>query len=137
MTKTISFIELCELVKTGKQPEKIYVHGSGEYKWEIDGYYWDGKEMLDSHTLNNLVKECKIRYEDSILTEKEKAYLSAVVAPFKDKQVHIHKSVCEVDQEYIAIYVGGETVFLPCYDKGDYYRGMDVGYDYSLEELGI
>ena len=141
MTKTISFIGLCEMVEAGKQPEKISVSGSGEYKWVIDGYYnnSDGKDLLDNHTLNNLVKECNIRYDDSILTKEEKKYLSAIVEPFRGQSVSIHKSrsANEENNEYLVVRVNDESIYFPCFEKGKYYRGMDASYDYSLEELGI
>ena len=80
-------------------------------------------------------KECK----PTILTEKEKAYLSAVIKPFRKRIKYIrkidHSSVNNV--QFICIVLAGDRCGLPNFKTGTMYKGMEVDKDYTLEELGL
>lgn len=78
-------------------------------------------------------------YQGYTLTEKEKAYLSAVIAPFKDKVKSIVKlSDNFLSKEYIRIVIEGSACTdLPRFDKGEMYNGMITEEEYTLEELGL
>ena len=82
--------------------------------------------------LNSECQECT-------LTDKEKAYLSAVIAPFKDKVKSIAKlSDNFPPKEYIRILIeGAAPAILPRFDKGAMYKGMIIDEEYTLEELGL
>ena len=73
-----------------------------------------------------------------ILTEKEKAYLSAVINPFREKVKYIQKCFDLGSKAYIYIYVKkcGSMIF-PTFRKGTMYKGMEVNKKYTLEELGL
>nr|DAJ32081.1 MAG TPA: hypothetical protein [Caudoviricetes sp.] len=80
-------------------------------------------------------KECK----PTILTEKEKAYLSAVIKPFRKRIKYIRKidhSSVNNDQ-FICIVLAGDRCGLPNFKTGTMYKGMEVDKDYTLEELGL
>ena len=87
-----------------------------------------------------------IKLPKSILTDKEKEYLSAVIKPFKDRKVVIEKHEYPQNNyrnECIQISVqfydktGGETVSLPIFKKGTMYKGLESNKCYTLGELGL
>lgn len=79
-------------------------------------------------------------YEPTILTEKEKAYLSAVIKPFR-KDVESVKKLENyyTAQEYIRIAMkkGTDYCSLPWFRKGTMYKGMEAYKVYTVEELGL
>ncbi len=75
-------------------------------------------------------------YQEPILDEEERKYLSAVIRPFRDKVLYIKKSRC-ADGEYIFIELKVEIINLPLFEKDTMYKGMEVNKDYTLKELGL
>lgn len=78
-------------------------------------------------------------YKEPILTEEEKAYLSVIIKPFRDKV----KSITKLEdvyfkEEYIYIFAKelANTV-LPRFDENTMYKGMELRKEYTLEELGL
>ena len=84
---------------------------------------------------NWLNSECK----QSILTEEEKAYLSAVIKPFRDVVRCIKKlNDDEWAEEYICICIEqSSSTNLPRFAEGMAYKNMENGREYTLEELGL
>lgn len=79
-------------------------------------------------------KECKPK----ILTEKEKAYLSAVIKPFREKVEYVYKICLEIDKrEYLEISLENGVVSFPYFEKGTMYKGMEGNKQYTLKELGL
>lgn len=79
-------------------------------------------------------------YKPEILTEKEKAYLSAVIKPFREDIEYIEKFKSNyVGKEYIYIVIKKDDDYckLPRFFKGTMYRGMEQNKHYTLEELGL
>ena len=126
--------------------EEFNIADYGKYKLTKDGLvHWSNvyQDWVNSGIFNDLLKgDVKI----SILTEKEKEYLSAVIKPFRDRRVVIRKyeySQNEHKNECIQISVefydktGGETVSLPTFKKGTMYKGLESNKCYTLEELGL
>lgn len=79
-------------------------------------------------------------YVPDILTDKEKAYLSAVIKPFRKKVKCINK----IDHDninqitYIRIDMLNEDfASLPLFEKETMYKGMEVDKKYTLEDLGL
>ena len=72
-----------------------------------------------------------------ILDEAERQYLSAVIRPFRDKVQSITK-MPEMNgrEEYIVIDIGFQ-MFFPVFKSNTMYKGMDLGKEYTLEELGL
>lgn len=74
-------------------------------------------------------------YKPKILTDKEKAYLSAVFKPFRERIKCVRKIVFQ--REFLKIHMEDETISFPFFTKGTMYKGMEEGREYTLEELGL
>lgn len=74
----------------------------------------------------------------TILTDEEKAYLSAIIKPFRDKKIIIGRlRHLFGEEEYIWIDIDGEHFALPLFKKGEMYKGMELNKFYKSEELGL
>ena len=80
-------------------------------------------------------------YEASkqILDKEEKEYLEAVIRPFKDRVIGVHKGVmCTKGKEWIFIDIkDDDPIDLPYFDIGTMYKGMKSNKKYTLDELGL
>lgn len=78
-------------------------------------------------------------YDPKILTDKEKAYLSAVIKPWKNKIKFIEKFEDTFDKERILIWIIGDcrNIYLPQFERVKMYKGMEYDKEYTLEELGL
>ena len=81
-------------------------------------------------------------YKEPILDEVEREYLSAVIKPYKSKVSFIAKSKDLYEAKYfISIVVKGnygrEAIHLPWFKENTMYKGMKIGKEYTLEELGL
>lgn len=79
-------------------------------------------------------------YVPDILTDEEKAYLSAVIKPFRKDIEYIEKFKSNyVGKEYIYIVMKKDDDYckLPRFFKGTMYRGMELNKRYTLKELGL
>ena len=77
-------------------------------------------------------------YKPEILTEKEKAYLSAVIKPFRKRIEYIEKCIFSAETEYVLISMKtNETVNFPNFGRKSMYTGMKENRRYTLEELGL
>lgn len=77
-------------------------------------------------------KECKPK----ILTDEEKAYLSAVIKPFREEIETIEKTSFS-GYEQLQISDGYTIMAFPCFEKGTMYKGMEENRDYTLKELEL
>lgn len=82
-----------------------------------------------------------------ILTAKEKEYLSNIIKPFRDRVNLIRKShskladdiyykVIEISIKSLIPYWENEVIVLPAF-KSNLYSDMEIGKEYTLEELGL
>lgn len=80
-------------------------------------------------------EECELE----ILTDKEKAYLTAVIKPFRKDIKYITKKDFVIKaKEYLLIKMHDlSTAGFPLFEKGTMYKGMEVDRKYTLEELGL
>ena len=85
-------------------------------------------------------------YDPKILTDEEKAYLSAVIKPYRHSVMRIKKgSIQGYSQEWITIEYSDETnrtyghriATLPNFKFGTMYKGMEANKLYTLKELGL
>lgn len=77
-------------------------------------------------------------YDPKILTDKEKAYLTAVAKPFRGDIKYIEKRFFVLNSEYIMIcFRNNETLSFPTFKTGKMYKGMEAKKCYNLEELGL
>lgn len=77
-------------------------------------------------------------YKPPILDDVEKAYLSAVIKPFRDRVEYIEKRCFVSGTEYILISLqNNKTLSFPTFKTGTMYKGMKSRKEYTLEELGL
>ena len=79
-------------------------------------------------------------YVPDILTDKEKAYLSAVIKPFRKDVECIEKVESYYgENEFIHITMKKDDDYceLPDFENGTMYKGMEANKTYTLEELGL
>lgn len=137
--------------------EKVLKNGKNccyRIKGDYEEWAWTDEmlEPLTEEDIKEYLEECvkdfknyNIKFElekkESILTEEEKEYLSAVVRPFRDRVRYIEKR-SEGDQ-YILISLRidekpyCENFLLPFFKADTMYNGMILFKQYSLEELDI
>ena len=124
--------------------EEFEIDDYGKYKLTKDGLvHWSNvnQDWVNSGIFNDLLKG-DVKIVKLILTEKEREYLSAVTKPFRDRIVWIKKvSSPTLNHEYIKICYqdNNYTIVLdfPDFKVGTMYKGMELGKEYTLEELGL
>lgn len=94
-------------------------------------------ETSATQAMNVIGNWLEEEYEPEILTEKEKAYLSAVVKPFKGKVKTVEKVSFGGEEEYLKILFEMDLMSLPFFAKGTMYKGMEANKRYTLKELGL
>lgn len=75
-----------------------------------------------------------------ILNDKERAYLKAVIEPFRERVEVIYKGNVYFEnstEEYIGICFKNEETILPHFKKGTMYKDMEINKEYSLEDLNL
>lgn len=76
-------------------------------------------------------------YEEPVLDNVERKYLSAVIKPFKGDVDYICKRLNHGGY-YIAIVSNGSDVMkLPYFPNNEMYKGMELDHRYKLRELGL
>ena len=98
---------------------------------ETDCYY-------SSYT-NDILDWMARPYEEKILDDVERKYLSDVIRPFRNRVTSIEKrdDIYE-EKQFIIIVVGHkENVNLPDFRKATKYKGMKADKKYTLEDLGL
>lgn len=77
-------------------------------------------------------------YKPPILDDVEKAYLSAVIKPFRKDVRSITKQKNNEGYEWLRIIVeDNNPLVLPGFKKETMYKGMHAYKEYTLEELGL
>lgn len=84
-------------------------------------------------------------YKEDILDKEEKEYLSAVIKPFRDRITYIAKVEEDIHWFYwimIRVDIGFLNDYydfcLPPFEEtSDMYKKMELGKEYTLEELGL
>ena len=138
-------VEIADMLGVGLYKEfTIEGFEDTDFKLTVNGlFYYDNRTFTWEKSLlldDILIGTRKII--KSILTEKEKEYLSAVIKPFKNKVNYIVKQQGFKDDrklsvEFIIIYVDDEKIILPSYDKGTLYKDMKLAEKYTVEDLGL
>lgn len=110
--------------------------GDEVFKDNYGGYYL-GKIVKIEEPTYQTVYESKIE----ILDEAEKRYLKEVIRPFRDKVKTIGKKYNKMngkDNEYLTIILKEEpNMDFPNFEPNTMYKGMKIGKQYTLEELGL
>ncbi len=90
-----------------------------------------------------LLEWANSEYKESILTDEEREYLSAVIEPFKKYVMYIAKLDFKVGWEKIVFYSQSFKTWecmtdLPPFQSGTRFKGMELNeHYYKLEELGL
>ena len=121
-----------------------------KYKDEIKNYIENGDDLQDGLSniyddVNHHVANCQEvldwlceEYKEPILDDAEKAYLSAVIKPFRNRTISIKKvSNSSILKEHIRIRLKYDYISLPYFREGKMYKNMVVNREYTLEELGL
>ncbi len=92
--------------------------------------------------LNKAIKTNKakltLEYQEPILDEAERKYLSGVIRPFRDSVEYIKKIKDNYrKEEYIVIHTNQIVIPFPFFKKGTMYKGMELNKEYTAEELGL
>ena len=136
----ISYLELLEMIKEGKQPKKVKFEGT-VYEWQfasftdLKGNYFNSL-ITRKHTDDFLTREKCIEIVKEILTVEEKEYLSIVIRPFREKIKHLQKISC-ANGCYIRIDLEDDAMVFPYFEEDTRYKGMEEDKKYTLEELGL
>ena len=92
--------------------------------------------LLNRAHLSLFLSWLEEEYKPEILTEKEKAYLSAVIKPFIKDIKYIRKSE-GINKQCLYIKIKNDYLTFPMFDKNTMYNGMELDKSYTLEELGL
>ena len=106
------------------------------------GYFYNDRWVSMSCYLCNLLngKWELVKIPKPLLTGEEREYLSYVIKPFRDEIEYIHKFTCpNGTKEYLLGFIKdiGYHLELPPFVKGTMYCGVELGKEYTLEELGL
>lgn len=97
--------------------------------------------LLNRAHLSLFLSWLEEEYVPDILTDKEKAYLSAVIKPFRKRIEYIKKmnSTYANGCQFLCITPADDLFCfcLPVFEKGTMYKGMEAHKKYTLEELGL
>lgn len=94
--------------------------------------------LLNRADLSLFLSWLEEEYKPTILTEKEKAYLSAVIKPFRKNIKYIAKYTFSTEAEYVKIYLNcNDYIVFPNFKRGTMYKGMKTNKEYTVEELGL
>lgn len=89
-------------------------------------------------TCSTFTKWLEEEYKPNILEEKEKAYLSAVIKPFRKNIKYIAKYTFSTEAEYVKICLNcNDYIVFPNFKRGTMYKGMKTNKEYTVEELGL
>ena len=135
----MKFEEILEPLKNGKRVrrkcwENFYLQKGKD--WDFDSEFFDTE-------IDDLFADDWEIYEESILTGKEREYLSAVVKPFRERTEYImkfrspsweHLKICVESNIFIE---NKEIITLPCFEANSMYKNMKLDKNYTLEELGL
>ena len=103
--------------------------------------YGDAYGWVDSISIMTVLEgRAKIiKIPKSILTEKEKEYLSYVIKPFRNRIKCFYKWTCD-DCNYeqiMAPCTDYSHLDFPAFEKNTMYKGMEPNKKYTLEDLGL
>lgn len=133
------------MIKNGYKFKDIYISHS-----RLDNRIHEiyiGTALIDTYRVHDEVTWCEVamnwldmEHKEPILDDAERRYLSAVIRPFRNDVTEIRKTICK-PYEYLRINGrfnnGINYFFLPNFDAGTMYKGMEPNRWYTLEELGL
>lgn len=151
MKKQVTYLELLQMVKDGKQPNEVK-HQGRKYEWKNGTYsrqYNNVREYMSivskSTTEVSMAEDKVYEYEEEILDEKEKEYLKSVIKPFRNRVKTIERIKNKEWERIVVFYKDYDDtrdhvrsyMSLPMFEVGTMYKGMEQGKEYTLEDLGL
>ncbi len=97
-------------------------------------------ETTATQAMNAIGNWLEEEYKPPILDDVEKAYLSAVIKPFRKDIEYIVKFKRYSDKKeyiYMTMKKDDDYCALPLFEKETMYKGMEVDKKYTLKELGL
>jgi len=109
------------------------------------GCGWDNSEIARFRPIFLISLKKEDIVNPQILDESERQYLGVVIRPFRDQVRSITKNPkMNAKGEYIVIDIGFQLenrhkffMFFPDFKSNTMYKGMELGKEYTLEELGL
>ena len=121
---------------------QLYLKGEHKYcdnEWFSCTYCDSDTAEKAKQSFQSLLEKWNEEHKE-ILTEEEKAYLSAVIKPFKNKVRNFVRRNWKTNLSYIVMYYdaeGRDFAMFPTFKKGTMYNGMEAERKYTLKELGL
>lgn len=97
----------------------------------------NGKVLEEEYNILGILDRHIVLEEPEILDEEEKEYLSAIIKPFKDRDIYITKRENCFDKYFLRISVDDMGTDFPYFEKDTMYKGMKLNKEYSLKDLGL
>ena len=103
-------------------------------KVKRDGSIIFSKEMKPNETGTSAYNAwLEQEYKPPILDDVEKAYLSAVIKPFRKNIKYIAKYTFSTEAEYVKICLNcNDYIVFPNFKRGTMYKGMKTNKEYTL-----
>ena len=144
---------IVEAVKALNEGKKIRRNDwkKGDYITLIDNQVVSQSGWSSGLCIEDFSADWWEEYEEPVLDEKEKEYLSAVIKPFRDRVCYIQKvKTTNLDNQFIFIRLKRyyceenehesteyEDIDLPYFKANTMYKNMKENKKYSLNELGL
>ena len=124
-----------ETVSYDGKTKRMTVYETSSYTKELFEKQY-AKYVYPYELLVDFANWLEQEYVPKILTDKETAYLSAVIKPFREEVETIEKTSFS-GYEQLQISDRNTVMAFPCFEKGTMYKGMEAYKAYTLEELGL
>ena len=130
------------------QENNYVIFMSGVPMWwigdEDSTNYYDDLECLIKAEIVEKSNGFGIKQEEKekkkeILDKDEKEYLENLLRPFKSRIEYIVKVEFDYCKSFLEVGMGKiyETFCLPTFETNKMYKGMEIGKEYTLKELGL
>ena len=124
-----------------KLEKEVYIENTattGELSSIIIRGYMETKEREILYKLRDKTAKLTLEYQEPILDEAERKYLSGVIRPFRDRIEYILKSSFMTGREFLHMKTkDGDMMDMFPFEPNKMYKGMKLNKEYSLEELRL
>ena len=126
---------IVEAVKALTEGKKIRRNDweKGYYITLIDNQVVPQSGWSSGLCIDDFSADCWEEYKEPVLDEKEKEYLSAVIDMYLGCNKYCENIFGKISNKDDVF----DTFSLPYFPKGNMYKGMETGKEYTLEELGL
>lgn len=112
----------------------------------VYGLFWECYDIhshSDKFNIEEMINWLFSEYQEPILDDVEKEYLSNIIKPFKKEGIKILiAKYKEAGMYYLSVSINVENDFenelcFPPFEEDKMYKGMEVNKRYTLEELDL